>query len=344
MERVLMIMNKNDILVSISCITYNHAPYIRQCLDGFMMQKTDFLFEVLIHDDASIDETAAIIREYEAKYPDIIKPIYQTENQYSKGVGGITVRFNLPRAQGKYIALCEGDDYWIDPNKLQKQVDFLEANEDVSMCFHSAEIINAEGNKIEDCRRYNKDQYVPIEDLIFGGGYFCPTASLVFRTQYIKSGYPDFCINCHVGDYPLQLYLSYKGKVFYFDNEMAVYRVGISGAWSQTFPKTDFSIKIKKCLTELQMLDGINALFDYKYSSVIKKKQGNYLISALLLPHRNKKSEIKKIFETYLSETQLKEKIKFFLIYHFYFFYYVLSKLLQVTSHSNANIPKNSGR
>ncbi|MFK2238497.1 glycosyltransferase family 2 protein [Bacteroides fragilis] len=107
-------------LVSIFCITYNHSSYIRQCLDGFLIQKTNFPFEVLIHDDASTDDTAGIIKEYEAKYPDIIKPIYQVENQYSKGLD-INIVYNLPRARGKYIAMCEGDDYWIDPLKLQNK-------------------------------------------------------------------------------------------------------------------------------------------------------------------------------------------------------------------------------
>jgi len=118
--------------VSICCLAYNHEPYIRDCLDGFMIQQTNFDFEVLIHDDASTDKTAEIIREYEKKYPDIIKPIYQTENQYSKRVG-ITRVFQFPRARGKYIAMCEGDDYWTDPLKLQKQVDFLESNPDYGL-------------------------------------------------------------------------------------------------------------------------------------------------------------------------------------------------------------------
>src|SRR5690606_1543694 len=101
-------------LVSVSCITYNHSSYIRQCLDGFVMQKCDFAFEVLIHDDASTDDTQEIIKEYQAKYPEIIKAVLQKENQYSKGIRGISPRFNFPRAQGKYIAMCEGDDYWTD--------------------------------------------------------------------------------------------------------------------------------------------------------------------------------------------------------------------------------------
>ena len=100
--------------ISICCLTYNHEPYIEQCLEGFLMQKVDFPIEILIHDDASTDKTAEIIRKYESKYPEIIKPVYQSENQYSKGISVSRV-YQFPRAQGKYIALCEGDDYWTDP-------------------------------------------------------------------------------------------------------------------------------------------------------------------------------------------------------------------------------------
>ena len=117
---------ENDILmVSVRCATYNHVNYIRQCLDGFVMQRTNFRFEVIVHDDASTDGTTEIIREYAEKYPDIIKPMYETENQYSKDVKAMNIRINN-RLTGKYIAICEGDDYWIDPLKLQKQVDFLD--------------------------------------------------------------------------------------------------------------------------------------------------------------------------------------------------------------------------
>ena len=110
-------------IVSICCITLHHEKYIRDAIEGFLMQKTSFPIEILIHDDASTDDTANIIREYEEKFPNIIKPIYQTENQYSKGIS-ISATYQFPRALGKYIALCEGDDYWTDPLKLQKQVDF----------------------------------------------------------------------------------------------------------------------------------------------------------------------------------------------------------------------------
>jgi len=122
-----------NILVSISCLTYNHEPYIRSAIEGFLKQNTTFHFEVLMHDDASTDHTASIIREYEEKYPDIINPIYQIENQYSKGVW-VSGVYQFPRAKGKYIAICEGDDYWTDPLKLQKQVDLMEKYHAASMC------------------------------------------------------------------------------------------------------------------------------------------------------------------------------------------------------------------
>ena len=121
-------------LVSIWCLVYNHEPYLRQCLDGFVMQNTNFKFEAIVHDDVSTDSSAAIIREYAEKYPDIIKPIFETENQYSKRDGSLE-RIMHEACKGKYIAICEGDDYWIDPLKLQKQVDYLLNHEDCGLVY-----------------------------------------------------------------------------------------------------------------------------------------------------------------------------------------------------------------
>ena len=126
------------LMVTIRCCTFNHEPYIRDCLEGFVMQKTNFRFEAIVHDDASTDGTAAIIKEYAEKYPDIIKPIFETENQYSKHDGSLG-RIMNEHTHGKYVAYCEGDDYWIDPLKLQKQVDFLETHPDYSMCWTDAD-------------------------------------------------------------------------------------------------------------------------------------------------------------------------------------------------------------
>ena len=135
-----------NIAVSIICNTYNHENYIRDAIESFLMQKTNFKFEVLIHDDASTDKTPEIIREYETKYPEIIKPVYQKENQYSQGIRYASL-YQYPRVKGKYIAFCEGDDYWTDSYKLQKQYDALEKNPQVDICAHTADVVEAETKK-----------------------------------------------------------------------------------------------------------------------------------------------------------------------------------------------------
>ncbi|HKK83432.1 MAG TPA: glycosyltransferase, partial [Atribacterota bacterium] len=123
-------------LVTIGCITYKHEKYIRDSIEGFLIQKTTFPVEIIIHDDASPDKTPEIISEYEQKYPNLFFTIFQDENQFSIGNTPIFGNFIYPKSRGKYIAFCEGDDYWSDPLKLQKQVDFLEENPDYSLCSH----------------------------------------------------------------------------------------------------------------------------------------------------------------------------------------------------------------
>lgn len=239
-------MKDNCPLVSISCITYNHAPYIRQCLDGFMMQQTNFAFEVLIHDDASTDGTTEIIKEYEEKYPDIIKPLYEEENQWVKGRRGSAV-FNFPRAKGKYIALCEGDDYWIDPLKLQKQVDFLEANPDFVMCSHLSKMYLQNDNILkDDWHGHLLNGIIYDLDKLIHGWWDFQTATVMFCAkqldQRLYSRYP----------YPVDAVLFFhvlkKGNGYVMPQEMAVYRVHAGGGWanlnynSQT--KQDFLTRI----------------------------------------------------------------------------------------------------
>lgn len=150
-------------VVSICCITYNHAPFLRKCLDGFLMQQTSFPIEILIHDDASTDGTDEIIREYAARLPEIVFPLFEEENQYSKPNHKYIDLYNYERAQGKYIAYCEGDDFWTDPKKLQKQVDFLEANPDYSVCFHDYSVFDARTGVCTEV------EYIPPLRMIDGG-------------------------------------------------------------------------------------------------------------------------------------------------------------------------------
>lgn len=220
-------LNENrNVMVSICCVTYNHENYIREAIDSFLMQKTKFPIEILIHDDASTDGTAEIIKEYENKHPDIIKPIYQTENQYQQG-RTISPVYQWPRARGKYIAMCEGDDYWTDPLKLQKQVDFLEKNQDYSICFHPVKISKG-GDIIDDYITENVHETTDIYDLARGN--YIHTPSVLFKRLWDEL--PEWITSCSVGDYPLHMLNAQYGKIKKLPEEMAIYRIHDSNIWA----------------------------------------------------------------------------------------------------------------
>ena len=215
----------DNLMVTIRCLTYNHEPYIRQCLEGFVMQKTNFRFEAIVHDDASTDGTADIIREYAAKYPDIIKPIYETENQYSKHDGSLRRIMNA-QMHGKYVALCEGDDYWVDPLKLQKQVDFLEANPEYGMCYTNFNIWHESKQKMDYSLFQTKPNKFPavydsLKSWILTAGYVAPM-TWVFRRELLLNK-PDF--DSIDGTFVLFAHFLSQTKVYCFANETtAVYR------------------------------------------------------------------------------------------------------------------------
>lgn len=210
-------------LVSIRCTVYNHDKYLEDCLNGFLIQKTTFPFEVFIHDDASTDSSASIIRKYVSKYPKIFKPFYEKENQYSKNDGSFRkITWNPNYLQGKYIAICEGDDYWTDPHKLQMQVDFLETNPNYSMCFHSAEI-KFEGNLYTqaECKNVQDRDYTAGELL---DHWVIPTASIVMRRECIL--FPLKKTSAIItGDMFTVFSCLSIGKIKGFSNPMSVYRV-----------------------------------------------------------------------------------------------------------------------
>ncbi len=245
-------------LVSISCITYNHESYIRQCLDGFMMQKTNFAFEILIHDDASTDKTADIIREYETKYPEIIKPIYQTVNQYSKGIK-ISITFNFPRAKGKYIALCEGDDYWTDPHKLQRQVDFLEANSDFGLVHTNFVAYNQKEDTYREIT-FKRDTGNVFDKFLETNQVGALT--VLFRKEILAPVYQEEFIKKRflMGDYPMWLYIARFYKIGYIDEETAVYRV-LPESMSNT------QNKIKAAYFKSSVLE-IRAYFAKQYGNI----------------------------------------------------------------------------
>lgn len=216
-------MKNDNILVSVVCDVYNHEPYLRQCFDGFVMQKTNFMFEVLVHDDASTDKSAEIIIEYTNKYPDIFKPIIQKENQYSKGVG-IWKTYQFPRVKGKYVAFCEGDDYWIDPLKLQKQVTAIESDSKNTMVYTAFSTVDETGNSIYRYDlHYNmcKSKSGNIFPFLLFRNVVMTVSCMVNRNVLESKLYLD----CNKSlDYNLFLAASSLGNCIYLDYETCSYR------------------------------------------------------------------------------------------------------------------------
>lgn len=220
-----------DIKVSILCITYNHANYISDAIESFLMQETSFDFEILIHDDASIDGTAEIVREYSERYPDIITAVFQEENQYSKHVP-ISKTFLLPLAKGKYIASCEGDDCWLRSDKLQRQYDYMEAHPECAACAHQALWSDGlDDANVLGMMGYGDDEAdLTADDLI--RKWWLPTASMFYRTQSRIAYYKDWSLSGPVGDFPFAIYLADKSYLHYDPMVASRYRYRVPGSYT----------------------------------------------------------------------------------------------------------------
>lgn len=259
--------------VSICCITYNHEDYIRTALDSFLAQKTDFAFEILIHDDASTDKTTDIIREYEARYPNIIKPLIQTKNQRSIKKG-INPRFNFPRARGKYIATCEGDDYWISADKLKSQVKLLAQDKTLSMVFHPVyDFNNMTAQTMLAGNHYPDDKIVPTRKIIRGRGGYIPTTSIMFEARH-KDVITELFNqnNFPVGDYFIQSYLALIGKVGYQNQIMATYRRYANSSWSNEQQNIQNQLRHSQ-----QMLEAIRNFYQNPFiQSALQKNTSHF--------------------------------------------------------------------
>ena len=259
-----------EIVVSIVCNVYNHGKYLRDCLNGFVMQQTNFPYEILIHDDASTDDSADIIREYEKKFPEIIKPIYQMENQYSKGVS-INKTFQTPRITGKYVAICEGDDYWTDPFKLQKQYDFLETNQEYSMCVTSCEWLDMRNGKTVDRCKTVVDRDISLEEIILESKGRPFQSATFFLKSDIYLDKPDWFFQFGVGDTPLAIYCAILGKIRMLSDTTAVYRNHAEGSWTSRVDKD----KTYKTAAFNRMIGGLTAFDEAtegKYHELVSKR------------------------------------------------------------------------
>ncbi len=261
--------SKNEeIKVSVICTCFNHEKYIKDALESFVNQKTSFEYEVIVHDDASTDNSAEIIREYEKKYPDIIKPIYQTQNQYSQGIK-IVKTFILPKLSGKYIAFCEGDDYWTDENKLQRQVDFLESRPEFDVCVHNTEFEYVSEGKTE-VKFPLDDRELTLEDVFSENKKYHTSSLMVKKDFYLKR--PSWVLMMRgVGDLPSSMFYAASGRVMYLGDVMSHYRYCVPGSWTANNHNS-----VKKQITNrkslIKMLSAANTYYGNKYARVLKKQ------------------------------------------------------------------------
>lgn len=271
-------MNIQTPLVAIHCLVYNHELYLRDCFEGFVKQQTNFPFVVIVHDDASTDKSVTIIREYENKYPHIFRPIYEKENQYSIGKYQIieeSMKNAIVKTEAKYVAMCEGDDYWIDPLKLQKQVDFLESNLNYSLCFTNSIVKSSDCEtvainhiwdtySIEEVIGTNSLNMVKRGDNVVSCGH---TSTILYRRP--QERIPKWVSQCFIGDEPLFIYLSQFGKAKFLNEPMSVYRAGV-GVSSCNFDQK------KDWLNRIEMYRIINKGLNYKYKKIIRSIIAQY--------------------------------------------------------------------
>lgn len=227
-KQMILWLSKKAPLVSVCCTTFNHEHFIEKALESFLMQKTDFDFEILIHDDASSDRTQELITRFQSKNRFIIKPIFQETNQWSRGRKGQNRLNNFPRATGKYIALCEGDDYWTDPLKLQKQVDFLEKNENFAGSFHRVRVFNENEQSTVLSQDFEKDIF-SLKDL--SKSVMINTCSFVFKSDILTSPASKILID-YARDFTLFLVAAKNGNIKFHDDIMATYRISGQGIWA----------------------------------------------------------------------------------------------------------------
>lgn len=309
-------MENQDIMVTVFCTAYNHEKYIRQCLDGFVMQKTDFKYEVIVHDDASTDNTADIIREYEKQYPNIIKPIYQKENQHAKGCR-TSRKLCMEYSTGKYIALCEGDDFWTDPHKLQKQFDAMEDNPSCKMCLCKVRAVQENGEGMEQTypntqvREGVHDSYSLLE--IICKEYSFQTSCYFFDSLTLKNYYieePEFYRVAPVGDWPYLLYFS-QFDIYYIDDEMSCYRKNTVGSFSARMKNNSIEKQKRYNMSMLSMIEEFDKYTKYKYHECCAcfDRFYEYYYQLLLAEKNYKEIFSNKIYKNLLKKESKKDRI-----------------------------------
>lgn len=258
-----------EVKVSVCIFTFNQEKYIRECLESIVEQKTNFNFEVIVHDDASTDKTAEIIREFQKTYPDLIFPIFQEKNLYSINMHKPFIS-GWKAAKGKYIAICEGDDYWIDEYKLQKQYDLINQS-DHDFCFTNAYKESTSGKRKVYFKKRNQTNTYSLSEIIRIGGGGMATASILIKSDILKN-LPEWFYQAPVGDYFIQILGSCKNGALYIDDITSVYRTGVEGSWSG----------VRKNMTESEIKNEAYAyltVFNQLRDNTISHEDANFAIA-----------------------------------------------------------------
>jgi glycosyltransferase involved in cell wall biosynthesis len=308
-------------LVSICCVTYNHAATIAQALDSFLAQRADVEIEILAHDDASTDGTAEILKRYAEAYPGVVLPLFETENQYRKGTA-MDATFNFPRAKGDYIALCEGDDYWTDPNKLKKQIDCLRARPGRTFCFTNGIVVDESGRTPDrpflpyhpedaaayapETREYDLRQICRLS--------FIPTASFLFPRVALESVPRELLLSpCPSGDLRLKLLLTAAGRAVYLHAFTCAYRLNagssVMARWgSEAAEKTRL-----RCMQTVAMLKGVNEFCGGRYRAELGRladEQYRVLLEAAPTRALLREADARRVYRAMPPVRRLKCRVK----------------------------------
>jgi len=264
-------------LVSILCITYNHAVYIEDALNSFLAQETDFPFEIWVHDDRSTDGTREIVKRYQAEYPRLIKLVLQKENKYSQGY--TPLRFLREVCSGAYCALCEGDDYWLSSEKLAMQVSALQRHPQASLSIHPAYMLDFKTNRVTNM--FGKgcaENVLDVSSAVASAGQYSPTASYFFRTKDFQS-MPNWFFEARdlpFGDYFLETILGRNGLV-YLPNFYSVYRRNIPGSFTARTQNSSPDKLIRRIKSVLYYTNKLNDFDEIPKAAIKTRRQNIYL-------------------------------------------------------------------
>lgn len=310
--------------VTASVITYNHENYIAQALDSVLMQKGDFRLDVLVGEDGSQDKTPSIVQSYVEKNKEIVRAVYNDPDDKiiinGKKTGNKNFMNNLQKANSEYIALLDGDDYWTDDKKLDKQIRFLEENKEYVACCHSAICVDSLGNLTGDFLQHNignrKYMDFDIYDILKKNPI--PSLSVVFRNPHFKN-FPDWFYKTEMADWPLHILNAKRGKVRYFHENMASYRIHGSGAWANfradqaLVLQAEISVwnLISKDPEYMEYWKYIRSLIDANYKKIIKLSLKNGIYKAAFLNIAKRNIEKNQIFDLYSAKATVKIIFKY---------------------------------